>query len=665
MNDNPSMPPLIAFSVDPAIDRSINGPMDSPPPWALKLALARADLVRLFNQGARRAEPGRVMAAKTELLQSYNLGAWPHLFAELGKVSLATLERWAKAMHRSGDPLDLVPHWGAHRRGRRSIGLEAGKIMLAVALHPNRLHLNEVVRIGRRILAQRGIEDGLSDATYLRFLKEFRDNNYGHWLFHREGEKARNDKCDPYLVRDYSLIEVGDALVADGHILNFDILNPWTGKPKRMVLILFFDMKSSYPCGWEIMPTENTQAIAAALRRAILRLGKVPLAAYIDNGKAFGAKFFSGNLAEAGFAGLFERLGMQVIHAWPYHGQSKPVERFFKTFGELERLMPSYTGTSIALKPPRLNRGEKLHGRLHQKMTGGWVPTIFQAHRAIGAWFDEYAGRPQRGHLNGQCPADVFEAARGPGVEAEQLRYLMMSLEVRSIGRNGIKLTGEDYYHPALYGRRQPVVIRYDLVEREFILVYEPSGEFLCRAEPRPRVHPLARITGNQADRELLAQEIALKKGLAAATMREARKFAQEVVIPEAQRLLESQGLRPDATPCNMMQRKAFPLTDREAEQIQQESGQAEVIYLQRPEDRGPAPVAEAEDLSFRELDHLPELDRYEKLLELEAQQAEIPARYQTFMAFFEKGAAYAANREWLEGRRMQLAAYYQDCRAN
>jgi hypothetical protein len=59
------------------------------------------------------------------------------------------------------------------------------------------------------------------------------------------------------------------------------------------------------------MPTENTQAIAAALRWAIIRLGKIPKTAYIDNGKAFGAKFFEGkNLEMDGFNGLFDRLGM-------------------------------------------------------------------------------------------------------------------------------------------------------------------------------------------------------------------------------------------------------------------------------------------------------------------------------------------------------------------
>ena len=643
----PPSPPLVKGGEKGGhIGPPLQGSQDAVPAWALKLALLRADLVRLFAAAVRGAEAGKVGAAKADFLQTYNLGAWAQLYVELGTLSLATLERWAKAMRKSGDPLDLVPHWGEHRLGKRSVSPEAGQVMLAVALHPNRLHLNEVVRLGRKIMGQRGISDGLSDATYLRFLKDFRDRHYGHWLFHREGEKARNDKCDPYLVRDYDLIKVGDALVADGHVLNFEITNPWTGKPKRMMLITFYDMKSSYPAGWEIMPTENTQAIAVAMRRAILRLGKIPLSAYLDNGKAFGAKFFTGSLAESGIAGLFERLGMATILAWPYHGESKTLERFHKTFGELERLMPTYTGTSIDLKPPRLNRGEKLHGRMHQKITGGVVPTIFQAHRAIGAWFDEYAARPQRGHLNGQCPGEVFEAGRGPGVDEEQLRHLMMSAEIKTIGRNGVRMDGVDYYHSELYGRRQPVLVRFDMVEPDFVLIYEPSGAFICKAEPRPRVHPLARITGTAADRELLAREIGLKRGLAATTMREARKFANEVVIPEAQRLLESQGLAGgDARPTGQGPAKENLLRLPNAEDLEKQ-----VVDAQRRQGKDEAQEAAG---FWRRLRELPERDRFERLLELEVQGRELPEEDLAFMRYFEKTETYQGLGEYYEERRL------------
>ena len=49
----------------------------------------------------------------------------------------------------------------------------------------------------------------------------------------RDGEKALSDKVEPYIKRDASLLEVGDILVADGHVLNFNVINPFTGKPYK------------------------------------------------------------------------------------------------------------------------------------------------------------------------------------------------------------------------------------------------------------------------------------------------------------------------------------------------------------------------------------------------------------------------------------------------
>ena len=67
-----------------------------------------------------------------------------------------------------------------------------------------------------------------------------------------------------------------------------------------------------------------------------------------------------------------------------------------------------------------------------------------QAHIAIAAWFDEYTARPQKGHLDGQPPNDLYIAERGPGVDPVELRYLMMSMEIRHIHQNGIRFFGKN-----------------------------------------------------------------------------------------------------------------------------------------------------------------------------------------------------------------------------
>jgi putative transposase len=446
---------------------------------------------------------------------------------------------------------------------------------------------------------------------------------------------------------------VGDCLVADGHTFNAEILNPWTGKPQRMTLILFYEMRANYPLGWEIMPTENTQAIAAALRRAILRLGKLPLCVYLDNGRAFGAKHFTANLAESGLAGLFERLGIETIFARPYHAQSKTVERFFGNFAELERRFPSYTGTCIEQKPARLHRNEKLHQRMHTKITGDFVPSIEQAHRTVAGFFDDYVERESKRsrYLKGKCPREIFEAGAGPGVDAGQLSELMMTMEIRSIRRSEISLPGPDgpilYRHAELYGRRHQAMIRYDLQDRSRILVHETSGEFICEARPATEVHPLARVTGTEADREELKAEMAGQKRLIKSTLAAARAFTEAVIVPEGRALLESRGLAgEEGSKFKVQSSKLVALPDMAAIEVQVEEAQR----------RQAAETVQAAAGFWRQLRERPEQERYETLLELEIQGRELPREELAFMRYFEKEPTYQMLKDYFEDRRLMFS---------
>ncbi|MHB9075600.1 MAG: Mu transposase C-terminal domain-containing protein [Desulfobaccales bacterium] len=632
-------------------------------PWQERKGLARIDLVRRYQEdSARNKNSGGLVAAKQLFVQAYNSGQlYPEIFAVLGCKSFQTLERWTvEASRAKGDPLKaLAPRHGDHNRGRRQVGgitgnlqslieSEAGKVLLGLALHPNRPRLAEVIKVARKIMAIREIPDVESDCTYHRFLLDFKSRHYDQWVFWREGEHALDEKCLPYLEGDYNF-EVGDVLVADGHTLNWETLNPWTGKPKRMTLILWWDMKSSFPLGWEVMPSENTQAIAAALRRAILRLGVTPKVAYLDNGRAFGSKYFGGkNLKECGFEGLYARLGVRPVYAWPYHGQSKPIERFFGTFGEIERLAPSYTGANIMDKPAWRNRGEKLHVRMHQKMTGGRVPTLEDTLKAIAAWFDEHVQRPQRGKLAGRSPLEVFldwyhRPEAGPGVDEAELRHLMMSETVKTIGRNGVSLPGKGhYYSDELYGRKHQVLVRYDDQDPRAVWIYGPDGEFICRAESRAQVHRMACL-GNDEDREGVREQIEQKLRLKKGSIASARDFTQQVMLPETQERMKLLGFdgAAEAPPGQDNNILTMPTA--------QEFG-ADVAAAERRQ----AEAEAREAVSYWErLRALLDPERYECLLELQVQGRELPQEETAFMRYFEQTATYEASREYFDDRRL------------
>ena len=634
----------------------------------INTALAKADLLRLYTGRLKKAKWGNKKQIRRDFMRAYNSGiAYPQIFEVLDTVDWKTIEGWKRTIKSGGDILELADRRGFSKRGVRGIGPEQTDILLRCALHPNKPLISEVIRMARAIMQTQNIQDGNSDATYRRWLDDWIGHHHDIWTFSRKGAKAWNDDCAYSIERDYSVIQVGDILVADGHVLNFEILNPWTGKPKRMTMIVWKDMKSNFPLGWEIMPTENTQAIASALRWAILRLEKIPQIAYLDNGKAFGAKYFQGvDFDQAGFAGLFERLGIKTIFAWSYHGQSKTVERFFGTFAELERWCPTYTGTSIEHKPPRMMRGEKLHRRIYDRLTEGKCITLEQAHRAIATWFDTYVQRPQQGHLDGAAPIEIFLEGKGPGVDPVQLRYLMLSEENRIIRRNGVPWMGKNYYAPELYGRRHPVTIRYDIQDTASVLVFDDNGKFLCEAFETEKVHPAASILGTEEDRERLAEQIELKRHQEKETSASARVFLEQHILPVQRKMLE--GVEPEVGGQRSEVRgqgKVVKLTTLEEKRVEAQAEETLRLTRERmPEletDYVPdlALVEASTDLWTR-VDQMTDKERFRKLIELEVRGWVLPKVEKAWMRYYEMTPEYTAHQALFAEYRANVMVFWR-----
>lgn len=507
-------------------------------------ALARADLVCQYLAWQRRH--GATKVQKGEFIIAYKAGAWPKLLEEVGPVSWQTLERWKLEQERAGSVLALADKRGVTHKGKTMLTEEHKRVILGHVLNPNGAKVSQCVREVQKKFQAAGMALP-SEPTIRRFVKHYMEECFDEWTLFREGKKAWNDKCAISLLRDWSLVGVGDVIIGDGHTLNFETLNPATGKPTRMTIVLFYDGASNCPLGWEVMATENTASISAAFRRSCIMLGKFPRVVYLDNGRAFRAKFFKGcpDFEQAGFLGLYRDLGCSVIHAWPYHGQSKPIERFFGTFHDMEVWMPSYTGNDIAHKPARMKRGEALHRQLYDKLGGRpltWEETVVQ----IARWFAEYATRPQyRTHLHGRTPGDVFMEGRGEGLSPQDMQKLtlfMMQKEVRTITKDGIKVNGRLYWHEKLYSRRHPVLVRYDEHFNPYsVYVYTLDGEPLCEAKDREHyriasgLHPVARILGTAEQQEELRANIELRKGLERSSTALMRGLLQGSILPETQ----------------------------------------------------------------------------------------------------------------------------------
>ncbi len=256
-------------------------------------ALARVDIVTAL-MNIRSKYPTK-KEADDVFLDLYNSGMYlPQVFKFVGTISIGTLHRWVKAYENYGTK-GLLPQRKTNQLGEYNSKLndEMKKVFLTYLLHPNKFSIGKSISLTKHILEKRGYEDIPCNLTFRRFAEYFKKQNYSKWVIMREGSK----------------LEVGDVLIADGHVLNFQVINPFTGRPTRATLVGFLDWKSTALVGYEIMMTENTQCITSALRNAILNLGVIPKVVYQDNGKAFKAKYFQHvDFDESGFNGVYANL---------------------------------------------------------------------------------------------------------------------------------------------------------------------------------------------------------------------------------------------------------------------------------------------------------------------------------------------------------------------
>ena len=473
--------------------------------------------------------------ADTVFLDLYNSGLYlPKAYNFIGSISIGTLHRWVRAFekHESTECLQPKYKWSKQGEYNSILNDEMKNILLTLLLHPSKYNYGKAIKLTKEILIKRGYENLPSDVSFKRFAEHFRKNNYAEWVLKREGMKAYHDKVEPYIERDISKIEVGDILVADGHVLNFQIINPFTGKPTRATLVGFLDWKSTALVGYEIMMTENTQCIASALRNAIINLGMIPKVVYQDNGKAFKSRFFQNvDFEEEGFNGVYANLNIHSVFAKPYNARAKVIERFFKEFQEeFEKMMPSYIGTSIENKPAWLKRGELLHQEWHKNLTNNHIPTLQETIKYINAWIEF--------HNKNICPnnrsktiQEVLNEVPKQKINVQILDDLMMKTECRTINKHGITFLNVHYRSEAIIGIRDKVNIRYSLFDLSKIHVYSTKGEFLCIAHRVQKVHPMAKILGSVKDMEEYKQQYKKQQQLKNKLIKQVKKTFQKEEI--------------------------------------------------------------------------------------------------------------------------------------
>lgn len=510
------------------------------PDWAFNLATARYRVVTEWRSHSAKQNAKGISKKESTLafVSAYNAGLMlpDAVRAQVAEISLPTLYRWdAELKKHHDDMLALADRRGKWReggaKGLGQIGEEAEMAFLKLYLDDNRPTMTMAYRSLATVLEKKELTVP-SYTSVRRFFERFDAANHDVVVFMREGDKAYIDTVGSYLTRDDKILEVGDVLVADGHKMNFMMINPETGKPGRFTLVGWQDWASRLFMGFEIMLSENTQVIASSLHNSIVSLGKLPKSVYIDNGKAFKNKFFEGEGDVEEMDGVYLRLGIHVKHSKPYSGRTKIIERWWEDFDvQAARAMESYIGPNIDHKPAHLHRNEKWLKARHS----GYVPTIDEVKRMVADFAKWKATQPHPTRPN-TTPWEVFTAGRGPGFTEDELgnlaRHFMHRKQI-SPSRCRFTMMGLTFESDVLHGINKKLVAHFSHANLAQVYIFD-GDRFLCTARPVESVHPMAELLGSDLDMQTVRAQLKAQAKLRADT----RKTAEQIGGAGAELLL-------------------------------------------------------------------------------------------------------------------------------
>lgn len=286
----------------------------------------------------------------------------------------------------------------------------------------------------------------------------------------------------PFVRRDFSMLEPNDVWSADGHTFDAEVQHPFHGRPFRPEITVFVDIATRRAVGWSVNLSESTIAVADALRNAVENNG-VPALIYVDNGSGYKNAFMNDEAT-----GLVGRIGATMTHSLPYNSQAKGViERLHHTLWvDGAKLLPSYIGAAMD-REARLAQFKLTRKALK---AGGAMPLM--PWDLFVQWCEQriadYNTRSHRS-LGGTSPELTLRAFHAKGwvphvLEQDELATLFRPRVTRTLARAEIRVFNNIYFARELeefHGLE--VHVAYDIHDASRIWVYLPSGQLLCEAQ--------------------------------------------------------------------------------------------------------------------------------------------------------------------------------------
>lgn len=441
-------------------------------------------------------------------------------------IHRATLYRWSAAWAKAKGPAGLIdPRWSGAPAEADTCDDRFASTLKRLYLSQNRLSIQSCTVAACQ---DAGIE--YSAATYKAAQRLLRAIPRETIVYHREGKAAYTDKIQTHIDRNYELIDANQVWCADHH--RFDawvsVIDPTTGELKhvRPWLHAWQDLRSRRIVGHAVFAHDPNAGVIVRVLTDAIRGCYAPAKVYLDNGKDFDSRLVTGVTKRqrrggvkpaltagerAAVGGVCSMLGIGVKHAWDYHGQSKPIERWFRTVADqFSKRWPTYCGNSPDTRPDDVQR----------KIDGGQAPTLEEFAEAFAAYVrDECNAHVHLGDgMHGQTPDQVWaeRLASRVTVPADLLDFVRLTrVKVTVRQKAVVVIPGYD----VRYGRGERELI--DRIGQEVVIAYDPqsvgtaflcdpdTGRALCRLSPRDRLSPDATA---QDLREATAEKRRLEK---------------------------------------------------------------------------------------------------------------------------------------------------------
>ena len=302
-------------------------------------------------------------------------------------------------------------------------------------------------------------------------------------VFAREGERALA-RLYPAQKRSYTM-QLHDIWCADGHKADVFVKDE-AGEIFRPIVMGWMDVRSRVLLGLAVGKSETADLVRRALHQAITRSNAVPREALLDNGRAFASKEITGgvpnryrfSVKENEVLGTLPLLGVSVVWATPGHGQSKPIEPFWRNLTEMAKrseFSQAYCSNNPDAKPEHFDRKKA-------------VPlAVFK--RVLAETIADYHAREHRGDaMTRKSPQTVYEELaqttpiRQP--TAAQIRFCLMTAEATRLkGEEGsIQLNGNRYWSADISGlsRTATYTVRYNPEDAQAPVSLYLNERFIC-----------------------------------------------------------------------------------------------------------------------------------------------------------------------------------------